>query len=87
MTIHTYILPGIIYCVVLNNIVDPMLANTIPVCLMGFYIASGFAFTTMIDGVLLHCSCFVLTFWCPCMTINVSIQFNEGLLPDIILLT
>ena len=54
-------------------------------CLMGYYIASGFAFTTMVDGVL-HCSCFVRTFWCPCMTINVSIQYNGGL-PDIILLT
>ena len=30
---------------------------------------------------------FLLAFWCPCMTINVSIQYNEGLLPDIILLT
>ena len=32
-------------------------------CLIGYYIASGFAFTTMVDGVL-HCSCFVLTFRC-----------------------
>ena len=31
---------------------------------------------------------FVLFFvWCPCMAINVSIQHNGGLLPDIILLT
>ena len=30
----------------------------------------------------------LLAFWCPCMTIdNVSIQYNGGLLPDIILLT
>ena len=28
--------------------------------------------------------CFV---WYPCMAINVSVQFNDGLLPDIILLT
>ena len=59
-------------------------------CLMGYYIASGFAFTTtMFDGAL-HCSCFVRTFWCPCMTINVKVylvQYNGGLLPDIILLT
>ena len=30
---------------------------------------------------------FLLLFWCPCMVINVSIQYNGGLLPDIILLT
>ena len=25
--------------------------------------------------------------WCPCMAINVSVQYNGGLLPGIILLT
>ena len=31
---------------------------------------------------------FLLSFWCPCMAINVSsIQYNGGLLPEIILLT
>ena len=31
---------------------------------------------------------FCLVFvWCPCMAINVSVQYNGGLLPDIILLT
>ena len=30
---------------------------------------------------------FLLAFWCPCMTISVSIQYNGGLFPDIILLT
>ena len=30
---------------------------------------------------------FVKDFWCPCMTIIVSVQYNRGLLPDIILLT
>ena len=30
---------------------------------------------------------FLLAFWCPCMAINVSIHYNGGLLPDIILLT
>ena len=30
---------------------------------------------------------FSLFFWCPCMAINVSVQYNDGLLPDIILLT
>ena len=29
----------------------------------------------------------LLFFWCPYMAINVSIQYNGGLLPDIILLT
>ena len=28
--------------------------------------------------------CFV---WCPCMAVNASVQYNGGLLPDIILLT
>ena len=41
----------------------------------------------MCDGVL-HRLCFVLLFfWCPGMAINVSVQYNGGLLPDIILLT
>ena len=30
---------------------------------------------------------FFLFFSCPCMAINVSVQYNGGLLPDIILLT
>ena len=31
---------------------------------------------------------FNMFFWCPCMAINnVSVQYNDGLLPDIILLT
>ena len=29
---------------------------------------------------------FLLFFWRPCMAINVSVQYNGGLLPDIILL-
>ena len=29
---------------------------------------------------------FLMFFWCPCMAINnVSVQYNGGLLPDIIL--
>ena len=28
----------------------------------------------------------LLFFWCPCMAINVRVQYNGGLLPDIILL-
>ena len=30
---------------------------------------------------------FLLFFWCPCMAINVSVQYNGGLLPDMKLLT
>ena len=30
---------------------------------------------------------FLLFFWCPCVAINVSVQYNGGLLPGIILLT
>ena len=46
----------------------------------------------MFDGVLLIVCIvsvlFLLSFWCPCMAINnVSIQYDGGFLPDIILLT
>ena len=30
---------------------------------------------------------FLMFFWCPCMAISVNVQYNGGLLPDIILLT
>ena len=30
---------------------------------------------------------FLLFFWCLCVAFNVSVQYNGGLLPDIILLT
>ena len=30
---------------------------------------------------------FLLLYWCPCMAVNVSVQYNDGLLPDILLLT
>ena len=30
---------------------------------------------------------FLLFFWYPCMAVNVSVQYNDVLLPDIILLT
>ena len=43
--------------------------------------------TTRFD-VVLHCSCFVFAFvWCTCMAIDVSVSYNGGLLPDILLLT
>ena len=41
-------------------------------CLMVYYIVSGL---------------FLLFFWCPCMASNVSVQYNGGFPPDIILLT
>ena len=30
---------------------------------------------------------FLMFFWCPCMAININVQYNGGLLPNIILLT
>ena len=30
---------------------------------------------------------FLMFFWCPCMAINVSVQYSGGLLSDIMLLT
>ena len=40
----------------------------------------------LIDDVL-HCYCLFLLFvWCPSMTIDVSVQYNGGLLPDIVVL-
>ena len=37
---------------------------------------------------MMYCIAFVLLFfWCPFMAINVSVQYNGGLLPDTILLT
>ena len=42
----------------------------------------------MCDGVYYVVSgLFLMFFWCPCMAINVNVQYNVGLLPDIILLT
>ena len=47
--------------------------------------------TTMCDGVVYYTvsGLFLMFFWCPCMAINnnVNVQYNGGLLPDIILLT
>ena len=40
-------------------------------CVMVYYIVSGL---------------FSMFFWCPCMAINVNVQYNGGLLPDIIIL-
>ena len=42
-----------------------------------------FTSTLLFDDVM-----FCLPFcWCPCMAINVSVQYDGGFLPDIILLT
>ena len=44
--------------------------------------------TTMLDVVPYIVSVLFLLFvWCPCMEVNVSVHYNGGLLPDIILLT
>ena len=46
--------------------------------------------TTMLDVVLelyIVSVLFLLFVWCLCMAINVSVQYNGGLLPDIIRLT
>ena len=43
--------------------------------------------TTMCDGYYVVSSLFLLFFWYFCMVINVSVQYNGGLLPNIILLT
>ena len=43
--------------------------------------------TTMDNDVLQHCYCFVFDVWCPCMAVNVSVQYDGGLLSDIVLLT
>ena len=32
-------------------------------------------------------SLLLMFFWCPCMAINVNVQYNGGFLPDIILWT
>ena len=43
--------------------------------------------TAMFDDRCTTLFLFLLFFWCPGMAINVSVQYNGGLLPDIILLT
>ena len=55
---------------------------------------SGFVFTPYVIVyyyyhiyVLLVFVLFLLSFWCPCMTIKVNMQYNGGVLRDIILLT
>ena len=47
-------------------------------CLMVYYIVSVFKEKS---------ECFYCFFWSPCMAINVSVQYNGGFLPDIILST
>ena len=54
-----------------------------PLLLSGLMELLSYIITTLFNYVL-HCFRFV---WCPCMAINVSVQYNGGLLPDIILLT
>ena len=44
------------------------ITTTLP-CVMVYYIVSGLL---------------LMFFWCPCMAINVNVQYNGGFLPDII---
>ena len=56
---------------------------------MATYITTKCFITTMFDDALelyIFSVLFLLFVWCPCMTINVSVQYNGGLLPGIILL-
>ena len=57
---------------------------------------SGFEFTAFVMYILLlpcvmvyyiFSALFLMFFWCPCMAINVNLQYNGGFLPDNILLT
>ena len=59
---------------------------------------SGFVFTAyVIPGSILLLPClmvyytvsvlFLMFFLCPCMAINISVQYNGGLSPDIVLVT
>ena len=56
--------------------------NNLSDCILLYIILDGF-------GCGMYYNVFVSSsyFWCPCMAINVSVQYNGGLLPDIILLT
>ena len=56
---------------------------------------SGFVFIAYLCNSILLLPCvmvyytfsvlFLLFFWCPCMAINVSVQYNGGFLPELIL--
>ena len=35
----------------------------------------------------IQCFCLLKVFWCPCMAIDVSVQYNGGFFPYILLLT
>ena len=58
---------------------------------------SGFVFITYVIRSILLLPCvmvyyvvsvlFSMFFWCPCLAINVNVQYDGGLLPDVILLT
>ena len=52
------------------------------------HITTKYFITTMFDDALDYTFSvlFLLFVWCPCMAINVSVQYNGGLLPGIILL-
>ena len=55
--------------------------------LMGFVIIVYYYYLPCVMVYYIVSVLFSVFFWCPCMAINVSVQYNGGLLPDIILLT
>ena len=57
-------------------------------CCARFNYCIGFVFIVLDLSLLFDDVLFCLPFcWCPCMAINVSVQYDGGFLPDIILLT
>ena len=58
----------------LTRYIITILSNYVPQCIVFDWFGSSMYYCTMF-------------FWCPCMAINVSVQYNGGLLFDIILLT
>ena len=52
-----------------------------------YSLCNSITITTMFDDRCTTLFLFLLLFWCPCMAINVSVQYNGGLLPDIVRLT
>ena len=68
---------GVLYCFWIMKTLIMVLCSAVRVSIIALYLS------LLFDDVL-----FCLPFcWCPCMAINVSVQYDGGFLPDIILLT
>ena len=68
---------GVLYCLWIMKTLIMVLCSAVRVSIIVLYLS------LLFDDVL-----FCLPFcWCPCMAINVSVQYDGGFLPDIILLT